>query len=220
MGAGLLASVAYAAKGGQEIKPLPGAESGGPAFGDTASKERISRPAILLEHGASAPGSGSAISEVATERRSCQTAPSSMASGAMPITDGFGKFEHADGDVYEGQWKVDAASGEGAPRRADAPRHGGQRKDVQKEGQGQHRAGKQHGEGKCTSPEGPSYVDEFQNREIHGKGLRAWSDGRVFNGQRMKNRMSGEGAFAWKGGRSHCGAHFNDEKDGQGTLRV
>jgi hypothetical protein len=56
---------------------------------------------------------GVEISVTVTEFRSGLTEQNMRVIGATDKAHGLGKFWHADGDVYDGEWKEDKASGRG-----------------------------------------------------------------------------------------------------------
>ncbi|CAJ1414339.1 unnamed protein product [Effrenium voratum] len=151
---------------------------------------------------------------------------------------GFGRFEHTDGDIYEGYWLNDKAHGKGTYTHASGSKFSGEWQDD-----------KQHGYGEETWPDGARYVGEYQNglksgkgdftwadgssysgqffenapglhaslqvSDIHGEGKYSWEDGRVYEGQWDRNRMHGKGKFRWADGRVYEGGR-PDRKGAEG----
>lgn len=74
------------------------------------------------------------------------------------MANGKGRLIHADGDVYEGEWKDDKAHGKGFYNHTDGARY-----------EGSWYEDKQHGYGVETWPDGAKYAGEYEMGKKHGR---------------------------------------------------
>ena len=123
-----------------------------------------------------------------------------------------GKMEHADGDIYEGEWLNDRANGKGKYTHKGITYEGNWKNDKQ-EGygvetwndgsiyEGYFVNGKKEGKGKYIWPDKSSYEGDFKDNAFNGKGKFIWGNKREYDGDWENNRMKGNGIFTWPDGR-------------------
>eukprot|EP00435_Cladocopium_sp_Y103_P021651 s2598_g5.t1 len=143
---------------------------------------------------------------------------------------GMGKFVHAAGDWYEGQYLDDMQHGYGVAMYMDGSKytgnfwcdkHHGDGVEVWPDGkrfQGTYYQGIKHGQGTFRWPDGSSYIGNFEANNLSGIGTYAWADGRSYTGEWEKNTMHGKGTFSYGDGRSYTGDFFEDVKHGHGVF--
>ncbi|CAE7902112.1 PIP5K4 [Symbiodinium microadriaticum] len=127
---------------------------------------------------------------------------------------GQGKFEHADGDVFIGEWKRNAAEGLGRYTHAKLgiTITGEWAEDVQHgfgvemwaggaRFEGQYRFGQKQGLGIYRWPDGSVYSGQWRNDTIGGYGHYQGQDGREFKGMWDGAIIHGCGVYIWPDGR-------------------
>lgn len=114
---------------------------------------------------------------------------------------GKGTFTYESKESYVGEWKNNAADGQGIYFSADGEvelYNGGWRSD------------KRHGRGVAQPRvfDGPSYSGEYLEDKYHGNG-ELKELGTSYNGTFVKGKFEGQGRFVWPDGGSHIGG-FKD----------
>eukprot|EP00913_Durusdinium_trenchii_P009282 g8721.t1 len=151
----------------------------------------------------------------------------------LPPHSGRGRFVHANGDVYEGQWLDDKAHGSGKFLHSDGSSYIGDWSEDMKSGQGletwadgstfkgEYRDGKKHGHGVFTSSDNSSYSGQFVNDSMHGE--ERCVAVRAEQGEALTK--SGEGVCSYQGtytfsdGRVYVGTWQDSQMTGNGTMR-
>eukprot|EP00913_Durusdinium_trenchii_P009429 g8862.t1 len=143
---------------------------------------------------------------------------------------GMGKFQHAAGDWYEGQYLDDMQHGYGVAMYVDGSKytgqfwcdkHHGDGVEVWPDGkrfQGTYYQGMKHGQGTFRWPDGSCYEGNFEANNLSGSGTYTWGDGRSYTGEWERNTMHGKGTFSYGDGRQYTGDFFEDVKHGQGVF--
>lgn len=151
--------------------------------------------------------------------------------GANGMAEGYGRYAHANGNVYEGEWKNSRAHGDGMATQADGAAFSGQWVEDTLHGEGmelwpsgaryegQYVEGFRSGHGAFYWPSGSSYKGQFALNEVHGQGCYMWADGRRYQGEWRTNQMHGMGTCLWPDGRVYQGQYENDEKCGSGIMQ-
>eukprot|EP01100_Stratorugosa_tubuloviscum_P002859 TRINITY_DN1675_c1_g5_i2.p1 TRINITY_DN1675_c1_g5~~TRINITY_DN1675_c1_g5_i2.p1 ORF type:complete len:695 (+),score=277.41 TRINITY_DN1675_c1_g5_i2:64-2148(+) len=155
---------------------------------------------------------------------------------------GRGKLQYLiSGDLYDGDWLLDKRHGQGTEIYHFFDRYGnliskstyvGQfvNDDYEGEGiftgadgwkyQGQWLAGKKHGKGIHSSPNGFSYyTGEWENDKRHGHGLRVYKDGERYEGNFENDQKSGKGIYWFLNNDIYEGEWKNNKQNGQGQLK-
>jgi len=97
-----------------------------------------------------------------------------------------GKFWHADGDVYEGEWKDDKANGYGIYVHVNGARYEGNWKNDLQDGWGVE-----------SWSDGSKYEGEYKEGMKHGRGKYIWNDGSMYDGYWFENKINGSGIYVW-----------------------
>jgi hypothetical protein len=110
--------------------------------------------------------------------------------------------------AYAGPCKDGLAEGEGLARGTAEYR-------------GEFRAGKKHGRGVKTWPNGDRYEGSFANDRRHGEGKYTWGrgpwQGESFEGPYVEDKRQGEGIYRWPSGDVYRGPFVDDAITGYAT---
>lgn len=111
-------------------------------------------------------------------------------------TEGFGRFEYANGTIYEGQWKIvgnnqKVKHGEGTLVHAGSTAH----EKGNEEYRGSWVEDKMEGYGIYFYTSGAIYKGDWKDNKHHGKGTYEFPDGCLYDGEWKNHRMHGEGCF-------------------------
>lgn len=105
----------------------------------------------------------------------------------MNKANGFGKFYHVDGDIYEGEWSEDKANGHGVYYHVNGARYEGMWKDDLQNGIGKE---------VCIiftilliGRDNSKYEGEYLNGLKHGFGRYEWPDGSIYSGEWYENKL-------------------------------
>lgn len=132
------------------------------------------------------------------------------ANGKRQSTDRFdaGKMTYENGDVFEGFWKNDKATGLGVMKYANGDDYRGSWVDR-----------KRQGEGKNQYSDGRIYNGIWINDKKRGQGTMAYPDGSKYIGQWMDDKRNGPGAIQYKNKDEYHGEWVDDKrKDGNGAM--
>ena len=91
---------------------------------------------------------------------------------------GYGTYEHEDGNKYVGVFKDGKRDGQGTYTQANGDKYVGEYKDD-----------KLDGEGTLTFANGDKYVGEFKDGNYHGQGTFTWTDGAIEKGIWENNEL-------------------------------
>lgn len=80
------------------------------------------------------------------------------------------------------------------------------------------KAGKKHGKGRLTFPNGDEYVGDWMQGERHGKGTYIWKSGARYEGDYANNQRHGEGSFRFADGKVYTGKWKDGLRWGFGKL--
>jgi hypothetical protein len=87
--------------------------------------------------------------------------------------------------------------------------------------EGEFRAGKKHGKGVKTWPNGDRYEGDFVEDRKHGVGVYTWGRGpwagERYEGQYVEDKRHGQGTYRWPGGDVYSGPWDNDAIAGPAT---
>ena len=86
--------------------------------------------------------------------------------------------------------------------------------------EGSMRAGKRHGHGALTSPDGDRYEGEFLDGLFHGYGIKTWSGGSRYEGEFRQGRPNGYGIATYVSGSRYEGRWREGCFDGQDGRRT
>uniref|UniRef100_A0A6C0LIN6 Uncharacterized protein n=1 Tax=viral metagenome TaxID=1070528 RepID=A0A6C0LIN6_9ZZZZ len=119
-----------------------------------------------------------------------------------------GKMTYENGDVFEGFWNKDKATGLGLMTYANGDDYRGGWSD-----------GKRQGEGKIQYSDGRIYNGLWIQDEKRGQGTMAYPDGSKYIGQWMDDKRNGPGAIQYKNKDEYHGEWVDDKrKDGPGAM--
>eukprot|EP00756_Hemistasia_phaeocysticola_P011148 Hpha_TRINITY_DN15092_c0_g5::TRINITY_DN15092_c0_g5_i2::g.124513::m.124513 len=125
------------------------------------------------------------------------------------VCQGTGTIKFPNGDVYEGDIKNGMREGKGTMK-SRGSRY-----------EGDWRAGKKHGHGKCFYLDGSVYDGEWEDDARSGKGELKYASGSVYIGDFVAGRKDGKGRMVWRrDGDAVCeytGEWVSGEPDGEGT---
>jgi len=137
---------------------------------------------------------------------------------------GQGKYIHATGDFYEGEYKNNQMNGIGKYIYANGNTYEGEFKDDKWNGhgklsfhhgdiyEGEFRDGLKHGLGKHIFSSGDIYVGEGRNNLIHGQGKYFHADGCSYEGEFSDNIRHGHGRYVNADGDIYEGEYKNNKK--------
>ena len=103
--------------------------------------------------------------------------------------EGRGTMVHADGNMYEGQWRAGERHGRGKFTYADG--------DVY---EGEFVEGKSHGQGKYSYSFGDVYEGEHVEDKKHGQGKFSFATGNVYEGEYAEDKKHGQGKYSFATG--------------------
>ena len=112
--------------------------------------------------------------------------PAAAAVPAMKCTSGdcssgFGRTEHTNGDVYEGNWMEDKKHGQGKTIFSDGAVY-----------DGEWAADRFHGNGKYTWADGAHYSGEWMENQKHGRGMLVdANNGASYDGDFVRSKKHG-----------------------------
>ena len=121
-----------------------------------------------------------------------------------------GKMTYNNGDVFEGFWKNDKATGLGVMKYANGDDYRGSWVD-----------GKRQGEGKIqyNKEDGRIYNGTWLQDKKRGQGTMAYPDGSKYMGQWIDDKRNGPGAIQYKNKEEYHGEWVDDKrKNGHGTM--
>ena len=156
-----------------------------------------------------------------------ETVPAGAVDGVL---NGQGKYENADGEIYEGSFVDGKAEGKGKITWTDGSVFEGSFVGGQKEGygvftdsegntcSGDYKDGFFTGKGKMRQPGGDLYEGTFINGVFTGKGKITMSDGTVYEGDFLYGSLTGKGRITMKDGAVYEGELSDGIYTGQGKL--
>lgn len=130
------------------------------------------------------------------------------------LKNGEGMLEFASGNIYEGEFKSDAMTGNGTIHFLAG---GKTMDDPHDYYEGDFIDGKKQGEGTYTWADGSTYTGGFENDMRHGHGLYEDADGSSYEGAYENGMKQGEGKATYSDGSRYEGTFENDMRHGHGT---
>jgi len=118
---------------------------------------------------------------------------------------GFGKLVFANGESYEGNFKMGLFHGDGTYLHKNGSKYVGEFNEQRK-----------HGIGSYSFSDGGVYTGEWQNDFPNGEGLRTWSNGETYYGDWKDGYKHGIGTYTYENGAAHTGQYENDLPHGPG----
>ena len=119
-----------------------------------------------------------------------------------------GKMTYENGDVFEGFWKNDKATGLGVMKYANGDDY-----------RGSWANGKRQGTGKIQYSDGRIYNGNWIQDNKQGQGTMAYPDGSKYMGQWIDDKRNGPGAIQYKNKDEYHGEWVDDKrKNGHGTM--
>jgi len=118
---------------------------------------------------------------------------------------GYGKQVFANGESYEGYFKMALFHGNGTYLYKNGSKYVGEFNDQRK-----------HGSGSYFFSDGGAYTGEWQNDVFHGLGMRTWSNGEMYYGDWKDGYKHGIGTYTYENGGVHTGGYKNDLPHGKG----
>ena len=119
-----------------------------------------------------------------------------------------GKMTYENGDVFEGFWKNDKATGLGVMKYANGDDY-----------RGSWANGKRQGTGKIQYSDGRIYNGNWIQDNKQGQGTMAYPDGSKYMGQWIDDKRNGPGAIQYKNKEEYHGEWVDDKrKNGHGTM--
>jgi hypothetical protein len=73
-------------------------------------------------------------------------------------------------------------------------------------------------QGTLTSPDGRTYVGEFEDGEPSGNGTYTWPNGDRYEGEWRDGKMNGQGMRTWTSGKKYAGQFSDGKMDGKGKM--
>lgn len=121
---------------------------------------------------------------------------------------GIGRFNHANGDYYLGEWVNDRVNGIGLFKSKNNNTFLGEWRNDKQKGfgtetwkdgnySGEYNDGVKSGIGTLTLNDISKYEGEFRDNHIEGVGKMIFKDGRAYMGNWKNNKMSGYGIMTW-----------------------
>lgn len=141
-----------------------------------------------------------------------------------------GKFNHVNGDVYDGTFKDGMTSGTGKYNQADGSKYSGGWNEDKKHGKGKEEwtdgskyegsfvNGLKSGKGNNDFGNGCSYKGDFLDNMMHGKGKFVWPD-KSYDGDWKNGMMHGKGIFLYPDGKVYEGQYKENVRHGKGKLK-
>ncbi|CAH9085941.1 unnamed protein product [Cuscuta epithymum] len=120
---------------------------------------------------------------------------------------GSGKYLWADGCMYEGEWKRGKASGKGKLSWPSGATY-----------QGEFRSGRMEGKGTFIGSDGDMYKGSWLADRKHGYGQKRYCNGDYYEGHWKRNLQDGQGRYVWKDGNEYVGEWRNGTFHGRGVL--
>ena len=118
---------------------------------------------------------------------------------------GFGKQVFANGEIYEGYFKMFLFHGNGMYLYKNGSKYEGEFNENHK-----------HGSGSYFFLDGGVYTGEWKNDVFYGKGLRTWTNGETYYGDWKDGYKHGIGTYTYENGAVHTGQYENDLPHGSG----
>lgn len=146
------------------------------------------------------------------------------------IPDGNGRYETANGNVFEGMWRNGDLNGTAKWIGNDGSAYEGEWKDNFWNGLGKFKDasgsiyegyfvnGKKTGKGKVSFANGDIYDGNFGDDKKNGLGRYLWVDGDMYEGEWRDDEFSGTGKFTDSSGNVYEGEFRNGKKHGFGKL--
>eukprot|EP01064_Diplonema_japonicum_P037143 TRINITY_DN8630_c0_g2_i2.p1 TRINITY_DN8630_c0_g2~~TRINITY_DN8630_c0_g2_i2.p1 ORF type:complete len:1352 (+),score=295.09 TRINITY_DN8630_c0_g2_i2:109-4164(+) len=142
---------------------------------------------------------------------------------------GDGHMKYADGSEYMGSWSNNMRHGEGVQEELNGDSYDGYFKNDKPDGYGAHTTdevyegnfqnGIRTGYGKCTSPDGTSYVGSWQDGMYSGMGLVIYPNSDEYEGSWLKGKRHGNpGSYRFSNGDVYHGEFVGDTLNGEGEL--
>jgi len=119
----------------------------------------------------------------------------------------FARFEYANGDVYEGEWRKCRRDGRGKMMFNNGDVYEGDWKEDVREGHG-----------RLIYKNGDFYDGEFKNNEREGKGKMSYKMGHIYEGDWKHNHKEGQGIIVYTNGDVYEGEWANDQIEGEGKM--
>eukprot|EP01063_Lacrimia_lanifica_P035461 TRINITY_DN6756_c1_g3_i1.p1 TRINITY_DN6756_c1_g3~~TRINITY_DN6756_c1_g3_i1.p1 ORF type:complete len:650 (+),score=286.15 TRINITY_DN6756_c1_g3_i1:47-1996(+) len=146
------------------------------------------------------------------------------------VPHGQGTFKWNDGNVYEGEWKLNMHHGKGRLTFADGGFYTGDWVDDQQHGfghlrdcngdfEGEFASDERSGAGKQEYTNRDTYSGTWKNDKRHGKGVQQWHDGAKYDGDWADDCMHGRGIYTFENGDTYEGDFIHDQKTGKGMYR-
>jgi hypothetical protein len=123
----------------------------------------------------------------------------------LKLRNGKGKYNFADGRIYEGDFLDDKFHGKGKFTWLDGDFYEGDFVD-----------GKRTGKGKFTWPDGEIYEGDFVDGKYHGKGKLKFASGRIYEGDFVDGKRTGKGKITWPNGEIYEGDFVDGKRTGKG----
>ncbi|RAL41606.1 unnamed protein product [Cuscuta campestris] len=120
---------------------------------------------------------------------------------------GSGKYLWADGCMYEGEWKRGKASGKGKFSWPSGAIY-----------KGEFRSGRMEGTGTFIGPGGDMYKGAWLADHKHGFGQKLYCNGDYYEGHWKRNLQDGQGRYVWQNGNEYIGEWMNGTIHGRGVL--
>ena len=153
------------------------------------------------------------------------------------LKNGYGMLEFASGNIYEGEFKSDAITGNGTihflagGKTMDDPHdyYEGDFVDGKKQGSGTYtwadgstytggfENDMRHGQGEYVDSDGSSYKGTYVNGMKHGSGDATYNDTSHYEGEFYNDMRHGHGKYTWPNGESYEGEFKNNNITGYGT---
>lgn len=142
--------------------------------------------------------------------------------------EGKGRFEGANGEVYDGDFKNGKREGNCLYINPNGDIFIGAWADGIRKGvlttsygviyEGEFVNEKLAGEGNCTYPDGNRYQGQWREGKFHGHGVLTYRNGDVYEGNFQNDEMDGKGTYRQANGEAYVGEWQSGRKHGRGTL--
>ncbi len=120
---------------------------------------------------------------------------------------GYGVYNYANGNRYEGNFKDGSPDGKGILSFANGSKYLGHWEQNWRQG-----------EGRLVFIEGHEYFGNFRRNQFHGQGVMRFANGDMYDGNWEYNQPEGFGVYSFHTGSRYEGNHHQGRFDGQGTM--